>query len=323
MNRGLPWAATSMPMLRRHWCNAINTRIAHHSSMLQRPPSEAAAAHKESFERLQSKVSDAIAHTTSEVEALHDARMYWVARDMVQLAVAAGADLPAWTPGEALPSPKGFLCWAKPAGLVPYAPDSRATMDATWDAVWWWTRPDGILQLQLASRFKNCPGLPAIGGVQTPLWATKSIFLDPRHPRTEEANGSEEMHPFISVVGAAWLLMGQPNFSRTRVTEPADVPAPKFSQDSATVPATQREPSSVTIVELRREVSNYDRSSAGKTTRQFRGRWMVGWPNGYWRQQAYGPGRSLRKPVLIAPHTAGPPGAPLIPPKQKVYVWRR
>jgi len=44
-------------------------------------------------------------------------------------------------------------------------------------------------------------------------------------PRTEEANGTEAAHPFVSVVGAAWLLMGQPGVTETRAI--ADSPTPR------------------------------------------------------------------------------------------------
>jgi hypothetical protein len=48
------------------------------------------------------------------------------------------------------------------------------------------------------------------------LWAAHSIVINPKQPRTEEANGTEAAHPFVSVVGAAWLLMGQPGVTETR-----------------------------------------------------------------------------------------------------------
>ncbi|HET9563270.1 MAG TPA: hypothetical protein VFP27_01880, partial [Mycobacterium sp.] len=51
------------------------------------------------------------------------------------------------------------------------------------------------------------------------------IVLDPRKPRTDEAHGTEDMHPFVSVVGAAWLVMSQPNITETRATEPTGPPA--------------------------------------------------------------------------------------------------
>jgi hypothetical protein len=38
-----------------------------------------------------------------------------------------------------------------------------------------------------------------------------SIVINPKQPRTEEANGTEAAHPLVTVEGAAaWLLMGQP-----------------------------------------------------------------------------------------------------------------
>jgi hypothetical protein len=50
------------------------------------------------------------------------------------------------------------------------------------------------------------------------LWAAHTIVINPKQPRTEEANGAEAAHraPFVSVVGGAWLLMGQPGVTETR-----------------------------------------------------------------------------------------------------------
>jgi hypothetical protein len=38
--------------------------------------------------------------------------------------------------------------------------------------------------------------------------AAHSIVINPKQPRTEEANGTEAAHPFVGVVGAAWLPDG-------------------------------------------------------------------------------------------------------------------
>jgi hypothetical protein len=323
MSRGLPWAATSVPEIRRQWCNALAATIQRHQRSLQTMPAEVAIAEREPLERLQANMVDAIAFVQAEANALGGARLYWVSRDMVELAMSASKTLPSWTPAEAAPAASGLLCWAKPAGLVPYGQPAAATRHVAWDGVWWWTRPDGILQLQPASRFLKAPELLHQYLIKSPMWAAgTSIFLDPQNARTEEANGAEDMHPFISVVGAAWLLMSQPNIAETRDTEPA-APSPSPTNERATVTVPLREPSSVTIVEMRRNLADYKRSAAGSGRRQYRGRWLVGWPNGYWRQQRYGPGGSLRKPILIAPHTAGPKGAALMPPKERVFVWRR
>jgi hypothetical protein len=234
---------------------------------------------------------------------------------MVELAMAAAKTLPAWTPAEAAPARTAVLGQTSRYGALRAA--GAASITVPWDAVWWWTRPDGILQIQPASRSTTNPGLLVPDQIRTPLWAASSVFLDSRLPRTEEANGSEGWHPFISMVGAAWLLMAQPNITETRTTESTDV-APRRG-DSSTGRSARRE-TSVVIIELRRDLAQSRRSPDPPSSRQYRGRWMVGWPNGYWRQQRYGPGGSSRKPVLIAPDTAGPKGAPLISPKERVYV---
>jgi hypothetical protein len=38
----------------------------------------------------------------------------------------------------------------------------------------------------------------------------------PKQPHTEESNGTEAAHLFVSVAGAAWLLMGQLGVTETR-----------------------------------------------------------------------------------------------------------
>lgn len=272
---------------------------------------------------MKNNLIDAISWVREEVDALGSAPMYWVARHMVEPSMAASKTLPSWSPSAAEPAPSGLLCWAKPAGLVPYGDPATTANYVAWDAVWWRTRPDGIMQLQLASRFAQNPDLRARHQARTPLWATSAVYLDPNHSRVDDTNGSEDMHPVISIVGAAWLLMSQPSITETRVTESVPASPPPRGGPQASHDGQTREPLSVTIIEIHRDRVESNSSRGGRPDRQYRGRWMVGWPNGYWRQQSYGPGGNLRKPILIAPHTAGPKGAGLIPPKERVYVWRR
>jgi hypothetical protein len=61
-------------------------------------------------------------------------------------------------------------------------------------------RPDGMLQLVPSSRFTKQPELIAPYEVTTPLWAADTIVINPKQPRTEEANGTEAAHLFVSVV---------------------------------------------------------------------------------------------------------------------------
>jgi hypothetical protein len=224
-----------------------------------------------------------------------------------------------WTPAEAAPSPAGLLCWAKPAGTVPYAMIPNGIVDAPWDGVFWWTMANGQMQMLPATRATEHAAMLHHYRITAPLWAARTIALRAHEPRTEEANGSEQAHPFVSTVGAAWLIIGQPNLADTRTTEPVEAPKPATGPaDSADT--WERAPASVTIVDLRRAVAQ-SRSAGGKS-RQYRNRSWVGWPNGFWRQQACGPGFSQRKPKLIAPYTKGPEDAPLVM-KPRLNVWRR
>jgi len=309
---GLTWAATSVPEVRRQWCNALEDVIEAHSAGLT--VNSVSTADSLRLRRLQAKLTTTIEIMKAESEALRDAELYWVARGMVDVALDAALTLPEWTPAVAAPCPNGLLCWTKPAGVVPYGPASTATTTVPWDGVWWWTRPDGRLQLVPASRFVKRPDLLAPFEIATPLWGAHTIVLDPRIPRTEEANGSEDMHPFVSVVGAAWLLMGQPGVTETRTIR--DRPPPRLAPTLERPPTYTTPP--VTLVELRRPVRLPHDPEAGGAAPHYSRRWWVG---GHWRQQACGPNLGDRRPTWIAPYVKGPPNKPLT--TDKVYVWRR
>jgi hypothetical protein len=187
------------------------------------------------------------------------------------------------------------------------------TLDVPWDAVWWLTRPDGVMQLQPGSRLTKNPELLKPFGVTSPLWAADTIVLNSRVPRRDEALGSSEARRCIAITGAAWLLMGQPNVAETRVGRYST--AERAPRGAAAPP---REPQPVTLVDIRRPITNRDEAQ-GKSDRQYDRRWWVG---GHWRQQPWGPGKSQRRPQWIAPYVKGPADAPLIA-TEKVHVWRR
>jgi hypothetical protein len=265
--------------------------------------------------RLQDKLANTLDVMRAESEALRDADLYWVARDMVDVTLDAAPTLPEWTPALAVPCPNGLLCWAKPAGQVPYGPAKTATAEVPWDAAWWWTRPDGRLQVSPASRFVRQPEILAPYKISTQLWPAHMIVVDPGHPRTEEANGSEDMHPFLSIVGAAWLLMGQPGVAETRAIQNHAASRPSTGDRPSPSP---RHMPAVTIVEIRRPPRLSRDAAPEESRRRFSRRWWVG---GHWRQQACGPNLAQRRPTWVAPYVKGPPNAPLT--TDKVYVWRR
>jgi hypothetical protein len=118
-------------------------------------------------------------------------------------------------------SPSGLLCWARPAGTVPYGPKPASTTDVPWDAVWWWTRPDKMLQVVPSSRFTKQPELIAPYKVTTPLWPAHTIVINPKKPRTEEANGTEAARSPIPPPRGHWRPASQGRTSRRHRGSPS------------------------------------------------------------------------------------------------------
>ncbi len=312
--RQIPWAATSVPEVRRQWTRALNQLIERFTTQGLTPPEpDTAGARK--LARMQSKLAAEMQIMKAETDAIAEAELFWVTRDMVDVALDAATSLPEWSPSMCWPSHNGLLCWAKPAATVPYGPKPTATEDVPWDAVWWWLRPDGRLQLSPASRFTKHAELLAPYEVTTPLWSAHTIVVEPNEPRTEEANGTEAAHPFVSVIGAAWLLMGQPTVTQTRRI--ADTTSTRSPGPGRPDPATA---STVTLVDVHRpQRAPHDPAESPNTSeRQYNRRWWVG---GHWRQQPCGPEHSQRRPTWIAPYVKGPEGKPLT--TERVNVWRR
>lgn len=343
------WAATSMADIRRQWCNAMDAVAAISFDEYLVPPPGASAgdvAQAKKIERLVAKFEATAETIRAEAQALRSAQLYWVTRDMVDVVLDAARSLPEWTPSLALPAPTGLLCWAKSAGTVPAGspvPDAvegdlknpgfnrseltekvATITDIAWDGFWWWTRPNtGLLQLVPCSRDNQNLPLLHMAKTSSPLWEAHTIMINPDVPRTEEANSAESAYPFVSAVGAAWLLMAQANVAETRTIGLTPPPRPQpepIDHAKADLPdrAPMGRPSTVTIVDLRARAATPDRPA--ESGRTYTHRFPV---SGHWRQQACGPNHSQRKPRYIGDYIKGPQGTPLIAPKTRVHVLRK
>lgn len=198
-----------------------------------------------------------------------------MSRDMVDVVLEASKSLPEWTPQAAMPAASGLLCWAKSAGTVssgvptqeaiemdldnpgaiarPLDHQVATIIDVPWDAVFWWTRPDGLLQLTPASRAEQNASVLRMARTTSPLWGAHTIMVRPDIPRTEEAQGTESAHPFVSALGAAWLLMAQTNVTETRTIGPPPEPRPRpVPAEDTDTPAPAPRSSGVTIIDLLR-----------------------------------------------------------------------
>lgn len=74
-------------------------------------------------------------------------------------------------------------------------------------------------------------------------------------------------------------------------------------------------------VTLRRlEQKQHEASGDAHTEARYHHQYLV---NGFWRNQTCGPNNSQRRPTYIDPHIRGPVGAPMLPPRDTVFVARR
>ncbi|MCV7256958.1 hypothetical protein H7J86_32765 [Mycobacterium hackensackense] len=338
----VPWAATSMPDIRRQWCRAIDAVADYSWDALdaELPPQAPAQliAMSRRIVQMKAKIASVSEVLKVEAAAIRSATLYWVSRDAVDTVMHAAETLPEWTPAIAAPAPSGFLCWAKSAGTTTWATPSVEHVEASlrsgsaysptpltaaanttelpWDGIVWWTRPDGLMQLLPCSRDTSAATMLNRVGVSSPVWGSHTVMLNPAVPRTAEVQKAAGSHRFVSGLGAAWLLMGQENVTETRTIGQSTPPAPPPDSDTADQEASPPPTSAVTIVELLRRRSTARRSAG--TGKQLDHRISV---EGYWRQQPCGPRNSQRRPKYIDDYEKGPANAPLIA-KERVHVLR-
>jgi hypothetical protein len=158
---------------------------------------------------------------------------------------------------------------ARRGGSVERVEFQRPCRGVNWDGLWWWSRPDGVLQIQPLSRLAKNPELLAPYQVSSPLCQTNpTLMVQPLVPRTAEVAGAADASPLVSVVGAAWLLMCQPTVAATRALE-ASSQARKEGASATTGP----DPDRVSIIELRRPMSPPREQHDSSSERQYHHRW--------------------------------------------------
>lgn len=65
-----------------------------------------------------------------------------------------------------------------------------------------WTRPDGVVQINLSSRLTKRPDLLAPYSVKSPLRSGHTVVVNPAAIRTDEVMGSAEASRYVSILGA-------------------------------------------------------------------------------------------------------------------------
>jgi hypothetical protein len=115
---------------------------------------------------------------------------------------------------------------------------------------------------------------------------------------------------------ALWLLSAQPSLTSNVLAHQSQVTSKAKAKRLAAGKARRDPP--VRVLQLRRQpkpdAGAPERTEGGRT---FRHRWTV---SGHWRNQAFGPAYSKRRPTYINPYLKGPDNAPLLK-GERVKSW--
>lgn len=249
---------------------------------------------------------------------LRDCDLYWASEDMTALAMHAGAQLASarFVTAER-PSPIGLAVFAGGLGMVDVAPGKGLPVDG----LLWAPGPEQTLRVwhliegrALFADFppgmvkQQPPPLVPIREVRLPV-TDEPVPLDDLPAR----EGMRPSRAIIAAMSAAWYLMQQPQLVDRERQEASRADARALRR--AGLPDD-----GVTVVDLRRLMTPQDRDpDEASDGRQYRHRWVV---SGHWRDQPYGPDRTLRRKTWIPAYVKGPEGAPMLV-TERVNVWRR
>jgi hypothetical protein len=223
-------------------------------------------------------------------EGLTAARLYWVDPHFTDLANHAATDLPDLTlPTQAAPAPHGFLAWAQPVGSNGLVAASWTVTSTAVVIVCYRSIGDSDMDPASLQRLREQVG-----------WLVpRSITMI----RPEDLIGADSP---AALVVTTWLLIAQ-KLAETTPTEVDRTIRKAYQRSGRTAPE-------VRLVRIRGTATPSGPRTVTKTAtgdpqapdRQYR--W---WVRGHWRNQAYGPGWTLRRPVFIDPQIRGPEGKPL------------
>jgi hypothetical protein len=276
--------------------------------------------------------------------SLEAAELFWVARDMLQIAEVAAESLPAFTiEAEDIPAPHGVLVWEGTlhtiAGFSWKVVGGSVHLNALVPGRLAAERLAGfVLEQQESERIRIDHLIPVrrasteaakerlikekmANGVRSELWSDVELPI----PLGKEVNPdnircstmmADELDRKIGVLlptiaMSLWLLMDQTLASREMVRSSRHGMKTIARLDASLLTETR-------YVTLRRKAVNPSYGEGEGTQRSHR--W---WTRGHWRKVPYGPGKTRRRPTWIAPYISGPDGAPILDPDKLVSVLRK
>lgn len=218
---------------------------------------------------------------------LDRARLYWVDSNFTDLAEHAASQMPAVTVSKDLaPCDHGLLVWSRSA-------TARRVTAASWSS------QDDVIQVVVYRAI----GTGLDDGPMQHLrddvgWlAPMRVFRLPHESLVQDAHDHGS-----AILLATWLLIAQ----KAAETVPAQVDKTvrkRYAHAKRPLP-------DIRIVRIRAHTKRED-AAGDPTTSTGRTYTSRVWVTGHWRNQAYGPGRALRRLVYIHPFLRGPEDAPI------------
>ncbi|WP_018505348.1 hypothetical protein [Parafrankia discariae] len=275
-----------------------------------------------------------------EYRRLADAELFYVAGDMVRLAIAAGESLPDFRlEPEDVPAPAGFLVFAEPIGSYVNS-DTDPPVRIPVVAISWgqfgaeeWPRGGVWVTYYVPSNYAGMEALAQrlngrplrqrerddLRASRAPLVWDNESFLGFGAERDVERTpgdshggmGSTSLAPWAQTLRATWLLMNQGHIVEVDTLQPDRAAARRARRDGLP-------PSPVRLIHLRRATRDQGAPVDAGEAREYTCRWMV---RGHWRQQWY-PARGVHRPIWINPHLKGPDDKPLRT-GETVRIWDR
>ena len=215
---------------------------------------------------------------------LDRAGLYWIDGEFTDLTSDAVASLPAVTVADDLPpSSEGMLVWARPLG-------DRHTVAASWTPL-----ADGTWLI-------TCYRAIGAGLDGPPLQRLRETigWLVPTTITIVDDGGPLPEHDPAAPLAATWLLIAQ-HIADTQPVPPDPATRRSYTRAGRTIP-------DVRVVRIRPHTADGSRVGPAGGERGFYSRF---WVTGHWRNQAYGPQRTLRRPVYIHPFLKGPDDQPI------------
>ncbi len=235
------------------------------------------------------------------ISGLEVSELYWVSDTFTQLAIQAGQDFDKLTLQRTdLPAPFGFLVWDGAVGEI-----TRTQGNAEIRALSWTLVPGGVWLNSYIMGEDSDPDID-VETMRDEQGFLLSMNMGAGLPFDTDLSGIKELgevSSFMLTILSTWFLLAQPGVAEIR-TAPVDK---RLARGAKRLGTTLPD---VKLVDLRRRPRT---TQPATTAREGRPLTYRRYTPGHWRDQPYGPGRALRRPIYISPYLTGDESMPLRP----------